>query len=508
MSEEVRVRFAPSPTGFLHIGGVRTALFNWLFARHNKGTFILRIEDTDRERSTEDSIQEIIESMRWLGLDWDEGPFRQMERQSLYAQKVQELLDGQKAYRCYCSPEELEAKRQAAQARKEKPRYDGTCRDRKDPPDAPHVVRFKCPPTGNVVVNDLLRGNVTFDLAELDDFILLRTDGTPTYNFVVVVDDADMRITHVIRGDDHLSNTPRQALMYDALGFPRPQFAHLSMILGPDKTRLSKRHGATATLAYRDMGYLPNALINYLARLGWSHGDQEIFTTEEMIEHFSLEHVTISAAVFNPEKLKWVNEQWIQKMPALELAKHLEPILVREKVLPEGHGKTLADIATVIPSLQQRAKTLIEMAHGAEFYLKNVDVSIKFSLGLRFKAEAEVIRNEKVIKEEKPFSPEAEIDEKAVKKFLTPEIKPLFEKLVAGLEAMDEPLDHDAVEALFKQTIEEAGLKLGKLAQPVRVALTGKTASPGIYDVVLLLGKQKTVERLGSAVHIISTLKE
>ncbi len=474
MSEEVRVRFAPSPTGFLHIGGVRTALFNWLFARHNNGTFILRIEDTDRERSTEDSIQEIIESMEWLGLDWDEGPFRQMERQNLYAQKVQELLDGQKAYRCYCSPEELEAKRQAAQARKEKPRYDGTCRDRKDQPDAPHVVRFKCPPAGNVVVNDLLRGNVTFDLAELDDFILLRTDGTPTYNFVVVVDDADMRITHVIRGDDHLSNTPRQALMYDALGFPRPQFAHLSMILGPDKTRLSKRHGATATLAYRDMGYLPNGLVNYLARLGWSHGDQEIFTTEEMIEHFSLEHVTISAAVFNPEKLEWVNEQWIQKMPAPDLAKHLEPILVREKVLPEGHGKTLADIATVIPSLQQRAKTLIEMAHGAEFYLKE----------------------------------EVTFDQKARDKFLKPEVKPLFDKLVAGLETMDEPLDHDAIETLFKQTVEEAGLKLGKLAQPVRVALTGKTASPGIFDVVLLLGKQKTVERLGSAVHIISTFEE
>ncbi len=475
MSEEVRVRFAPSPTGFLHIGGVRTALFNWLFARHNNGTFILRIEDTDRERSTEDSIQEIIESLRWLGLDWDEGPFRQMERQSLYEQKVQELLDGQKAYRCYCAPEDLEAKRKAAQARKEKPRYDGTCRNRTEfPKGAPHVIRFKCLQEGNVVVNDLLRGNVEFNVAELDDFILLRTDGTPTYNFVVVVDDADMRITHVIRGDDHLSNTPRQALMYDALGFPRPQFAHLSMILGPDKTRLSKRHGATATLAYRDMGYLPNGLVNFLARLGWSHGDQEIFTIEEMIEHFSLEHVTISAAVFNPEKLEWVNEQWIQKMPAPDLAKHLEPILVREKVLPEGHGKTMDDIAKVIPSLQQRAKTLIEMAYGAEFYLKD----------------------------------EVTFDQKARDKFLKPEVKPLFDKLITGLEGMDEPLDHDAVEALFKQTVEEARLKLGKLAQPVRVALTGKTASPGIYDVVLLLGKQKTVERLGSAVHIISTLKE
>ncbi|MCZ6513540.1 MAG: glutamate--tRNA ligase, partial [Nitrospinae bacterium] len=451
MSEEVRVRFAPSPTGFLHIGGVRTALFNWLFARHHKGKFILRIEDTDRERSTEDSIEEIIESMRWLGLDWDEGPFRQMERKKIYLEKAKQLLDAGKAYLCYCTAEELETKRKAAQAKKEKPRYDGKCRTRTEfPKGALHVIRFKCPQEGNVVVKDLLRGNVTFDMAELDDFILFRSDGTPTYNFVVVVDDADMRITHVIRGDDHLSNTPRQALMYDALGFPRPQFAHISMILGSDKSRLSKRHGATATLAYRDMGYLPAALVNYLARLGWSHGDQEIFTQEEMIEHFSLEHVTISAAVFNPEKLEWVNEQWIQKTPAPDLAKHLEPILVREKVLPEGHGKTMDDIATVIPSLQQRAKTLIEMAHGAEFYLK----------------------------EEVTFDP------KARDKFLKPEVKPLFEKLITGFEGMDEPLDHDAVEALFKQTVEGAGLKLGKLAQPVRVALTGKTASPGIFDVV------------------------
>ena len=466
MSEEVRVRFAPSPTGFLHIGGVRTALFNWLFARHHKGKFILRIEDTDRERSTEDSIDEIIESMRWLGLDWDEGPFRQMERKKIYLEKVKQLLDAGKAYLCYCTAEELETKRKAAQAKKEKPRYDGKCRTRTEfPKGALHVIRFKCPQEGNVVVKDLLRGNVTFDMAELDDFILFRSDGTPTYNFVVVVDDADMRITHVIRGDDHLSNTPRQALMYDALGFPRPQFAHISMILGSDKSRLSKRHGATATLAYRDMGYLPAALVNYLARLGWSHGDQEIFTQEEMIEHFSLEHVTISAAVFNPEKLEWVNEQWIQKSTPEELVDPLETALIKEGILPEDHGKSKDDLVKIIPSLQQRAKTLVEMAHGAEFYLKD---AVTF-------------------------------DEKAKAKFLNPEIKPLFDKLVAGLESMAEPLDHDAVETLFKQTVEEAGLKLGKLAQPVRVALTGKTASPGIFDVVLLLGKNTTLERLKNA---------
>ena len=274
MTEEVRVRFAPSPTGFLHIGGVRTALFNWLFARHFNGKFILRIEDTDHERSTEDSIQEIIESMQWLGLDWDEGPFRQTARENLYKEKVDQLLKEGKAYLCYCTAEELEHRRKMAQDQGAKPKYDGKCRNRTEfPAGAPHVIRFKCPQEGNVVINDILRGNVSFDLAEQDDFILFRTDGSPTYNFVVVVDDEDMRISHVIRGDDHLSNTPRQALMYDALGFTRPQFAHISMILGEDKSRLSKRHGATATLAYRDMGYLPNALINFLARLGWSHGD-------------------------------------------------------------------------------------------------------------------------------------------------------------------------------------------------------------------------------------------
>ena len=493
MTEEVRVRFAPSPTGFLHIGGVRTALFNWLFARHHQGKFILRIEDTDRERSTEDSIQEIIESMQWLGLDWDEGPFRQMARQDLYKEKVDQLLSEKKAYRCYCSPEDLEAKRKAAQEKKEKPKYDGTCRGRTDQPDAPHVVRFQCPPSGNVVVKDILRGNVEFDVAELDDFIILRTDGTPTYNFVVVVDDADMRITHVIRGDDHLSNTPRQALMYDALNFPRPQFAHLSMILGADKSRLSKRHGATATLAYRDMGYLPNALINYLARLGWSHGDQELFTQQEMIEHFSLEHVTISAAVFDPEKLLWVNEQWIQKSTPAELAGPFEMALINEGLLPEGHGKSKDDLIKVIPSLQQRAKTLLEMAHGAEFYFKRVDLKAKVKGTATATGTLEV----------KKYSHDLQPDEKAVKKFLTPEVKPLFEKLIAGLEGMKEPLDHDAVEALFKQTVEEAGLKLGKLAQPVRVALTGKTASPGIFDVVLLLGKARTIERLKDANSII-----
>ena len=466
MTEEVRVRFAPSPTGFLHIGGVRTALFNWLFARHFQGTYILRIEDTDHERSTEDSIQEIIESMQWLGLHWDEGPFRQTERQGLYTQKIQELLDEKKAYRCYCTAEELEHRRKMAKDQGAKPKYDGKCRSRTEFPEgAPHVIRFKCPQEGQVVINDILRGNVSFDLAEQDDFIIQRTDGTPTYNFVVVVDDADMRISHVIRGDDHLSNTPRQALMYDALGFTRPQFAHISMILGEDKSRLSKRHGATATLAYRDMGYLPNALINFLARLGWSHGDQELFSMDELIKHFTLQHITTSAAVFNAEKLLWVNEQWIQQLSPAELVGPFEAALINEGILADGHGKSQDDLIRVIPSLQQRAKTLVEMAHGAEFYLKD----------------------------------EVVFDEKAKAKFLKPEVKPLFETLVAGLETMEDPLNHDVIEMLFKKTVEDAGLKLGKLAQPVRVALTGKTASPGIFDVVLLLGKSRTINRLSTA---------
>ena len=320
MTEEVRVRFAPSPTGFLHIGGVRTALFNWLFARH----FQWQIHSADRGHRPRTlhrglhSGNHRVDAM--AGTRLGRGALPPDGRQSLYTQKVQELLDAKKAYRCYCTAEELEHRRKMAQDQGAKPKYDGKCRSRTEFPEgAPHVIRFKCPQEGHVVINDILRGNVSFDLAEQDDFIILRTDGSPTYNFVVVVDDADMRISHVIRGDDHLSNTPRQALMYDALGFTRPQFAHISMILGEDKSRLSKRHGATATLAYRDMGYLPNALINFLARLGWSHGDQELFTIDELIKHFSLQHVTTSAAVFNPEKLLWVNEQWIQRLTPKEL---------------------------------------------------------------------------------------------------------------------------------------------------------------------------------------------
>ena len=465
MSEIIKVRFAPSPTGFLHIGGVRTALFNWLFARHHGGKFILRIEDTDISRSTEESIQEILESMRWLGLDWDEGPFRQTERQEIYTKKIMHLLSTGKAYHCYCTPEELDQKRNDAQKAGLKPKYDGTCRKRTDTPEKPYVVRFKAPQEGSVVVEDMLRGKVIFDIAELDDLIIQRTDGTPTYNFVVVVDDSEMGITHVIRGDDHLSNTPRQCLLYDALDFKRPRFSHISMILGQDKTRLSKRHGATSALAYRDMGYMPDAMINYLARLGWSHGDQEIFSREEMIEHFSFESVHTSAAVFDADKLSWLNEHYIKSTPTQELAKHLEPHLVKTKVLQKDHGLSWQEIARVVPCLNERSKTLLEMAEKSAFFFKK----------------------------------QVEFDEKARNKFLTDEAKPLIEKIITELAAL-ESYSLENIESLFKKIVEEEGMKLGKLAQPVRVALTGATVSPGIYDVILLLGKEETIKRLKNVV--------
>ena len=465
MTEIIKVRFAPSPTGFLHIGGVRTALFNWLFARRHGGKFILRIEDTALSRSTEESIQEILESMRWLGLDWDEGPFRQTERQEIYTKKIMHLLSTGKAYHCYCTPEELDQKRNDAQKAGLKPKYDGTCRKRTDTPQKPYVVRFKAPQEGSVVVEDMLRGKVIFDIAELDDLIIQRTDGTPTYNFVVVVDDSEMRITHVIRGDDHLSNTPRQCLLYDALDFKRPRFSHISMILGQDKTRLSKRHGATSALAYRDMGYMPDAMINYLARLGWSHGDQEIFSREEMIEHFSFESVHTSAAVFDADKLSWLNEHYIKSTPTQELAKHLEPHLVKTKVLQKDHGLSWQEIARVVPCLNERSKTLLEMAEKSAFFFKK----------------------------------QVEFDEKARNKFLTDEAKPLIEKIITELAAL-ESYSLENIESLFKKIVEEEGMKLGKLAQPVRVALTGATVSPGIYDVILLLGKEETLKRLKNVV--------
>ena len=337
MNDIVKVRFAPSPTGHLHIGGARTALFNWLFARHHNGAFVLRIEDTDTTRSTEEYIEAIIEGMKWLKLDWNEGPFRQTDRFDVYRSYVERLLAEGKAYRCYCTPAELEHRRQQALAEGRTPQYDGRCRSITEPvPGKPAAIRFRMPQEGTTVLNDMIKGTIEFENSLLDDMIILRSDGTPTYNFVVVVDDIDMKITHIIRGDDHVNNTPKQIHIYKAFGWEPPQFGHLPMILGSDRSRLSKRHGATSVMAYKDMGYLPDALVNYLVRLGWSYGDQEIFTREELINYFSFDNVGSSAAVFNPEKLFWLNGQYMMNTPPESLAEMVLPFLVKAGFIHEG----------------------------------------------------------------------------------------------------------------------------------------------------------------------------
>ncbi len=463
---EVRARFAPSPTGALHIGGARTAIFNWLFARHYRGKFILRIEDTDRTRSTEESIAEILDAMTWLGLDWDEGPFRQSDRLSIYQGYVNELLQSGKAYRCYCTPEELEARRKEAQSQGRVYRYEGKCRGLEShPSDKPFAIRLLIPEEGIIKVEDLIRGTITFDAKEIDDFVIQKTDGFPTYNFAVVIDDVTMKITHVLRGDDHIANTPKQILIYQALGYEAPKFAHVSMILGPDKTKLSKRHGATSTIAYREMGYLPEALVNYLARLGWSHGDQEIFSKEELVEKFTLENVGKSPAVFNPEKLLWLNGWYIRNKPAEEIAKLVIPFLEKK-----GFKATQDErLIKIVESLRERAKTLVDLADSADYF----------------------------------FLEEVKYEEAARKKFLTTEVIPLFEILIDKLSSLND-FTAPELQKIFGEIIEKKGLKMVQLAQPVRVALTGGTVSPGIFEVMEILGKEKVIGRLKSAVHAIS----
>jgi glutamyl-tRNA synthetase len=458
----VRVRFAPSPTGYLHIGGARTALFNHLFARHHGGTFILRIEDTDRERSTQESIQAILDALNWLGLDWDEGPFFQSQRSELYREQADRLLREGKAYRCYCTPEELEAKREAAMRAGRKPMYDRTCRGVTPPPTRrPFVVRFRSALDGETVVADLVKGHVIFQNKELDDLVLVRSDGTPTYNFCAVVDDALMAISHNIRGEDHLANTPKQIQIYRAFGYTPPAFAHIPLILGADRARLSKRHGATSVMAYRDMGYLPDALVNYLARLGWSHGAQEIFTRAELIEKFAIEVVGKSAGVYNAEKAEWLNFQYLKAMPAADLAQAVKPFIA-------GAGYEVPDdrwLARMVITLQERAKTLVELVDSARFYL----------------------------------SPTISIDAAAARKFLKPEILEPLRNLRALLAAVAE-WTADTIHACFEAVTGRFGLSLGQLAQPVRVAMTGGTSSPGIFEVLDVLGKQRTIERLDGAI--------
>jgi glutamyl-tRNA synthetase len=468
MTEKVRVRFAPSPTGYLHIGGARTALFNWLWARHTGGTFVLRVEDTDQSRSTKEAEEAIFEGMRWLGLDWDEGPgvggphepYFQMERLDSYKAHAERLIKEGKAFACYCTKEELDAGRKVAEAAKVQFRYPGTCREKPYDPSRPHVIRIRAPENGSTGWNDLVKGRIETPHDTLQDEVILRSDGVPLYNFGAVVDDVTMKINLVARGDDHVNNTARQILMYQALGYPVPHFAHLPMILGADKARLSKRHGATSVTAYRDMGFLPEAVVNYLVRLGWSHGDQEIFSLKELVEFFDFEQVGATAGVFNFEKMLWVNHEWLRKLTPEQLAEKALPFF-RAAGLDARQDAKLVKIAALG---QERTKSLVELATWARWFYLPI-----------------------------------ELDPKAKAKFLVADAKPLLQAVRDGIAGMETP-EEKALEALFTGLAEAKGLGLGKIAQPVRVALTGGTASPSIYDVVLLLGKATSLQRLDDAI--------
>ncbi len=457
----VRTRFAPSPTGFLHIGGLRTALFCWLFARRHSGRFILRIEDTDLERSTDAAIQQILDGMEWAGLVQDEGPFFQTKRFDRYKEVIEQMLAEGTAYRCYCTKEDLEQMRAQQVARGEKPRYDGRWRERTDPlPGVAHVVRYKNPLVGEVVVNDVVHGPVVFQNTELDDLIIARSDGTPTYNFCVVVDDMDMEITHVIRGDDHLNNTPRQLNMLRALGAHAPVYAHLPMILGADGAKLSKRHGAVSVLQYRDEGFLPEALLNYLARLGWSHGDQEIFTVEEMVRLFDIADVNKSASAFNAEKLAWLNQQHLMRVPAVRIVPVLRWHLEKEDIQASDE----AVLEQIIVAQRERAKTVREMALNSLFF----------------------------------FRPPSFYDEKAVRKHINPEALLLLRQAVRDFETLDD-WTAPAIHGLINGIAAAKGTSLGKLAQPIRLAVCGGTVSPPIDATLAILGKSESLSRLSQA---------
>jgi glutamyl-tRNA synthetase len=461
---EIRTRFAPSPTGHLHIGGARTALFAWLYARHMGGKFILRIEDTDAERSTDEYTQKILQAMEWLNLDWDEGPFYQSQRLGLYREYVEKLIKNDRAFWCECTSEDLERKREEALKTGGKPKYDGTCRAKGLGPGPGRVVRFASPKSGITIFEDVIKGTISVDNSELDDLIILRSDNMPTYNFTVVIDDATMNITHVIRGDDHVNNTPRQIALYEALGFQLPVFAHVPMILGSDKTRLSKRHGATSVMAYKEMGYLPEALVNYLVRLSWAHGDMEIFSMKELVQLFDLQNVGRSAAVFNPEKLLWLNHHYIKTGDIKRLARLLRPFVV-EAGLDPGNDDYLEH---VVEDVRERTHTLIDMLDFGDFYFRDI-----------------------------ADSPELK------EKFLTPEMIPVFKELISGLELID-LADRKMTESVFANVLEKCGIKFKQLAQPIRVALTGKTASPGIFEIISTLGT-KVIPRLKNALHYMES---
>jgi glutamyl-tRNA synthetase len=454
-------RFPPSPTGFLHIGGARTALFNWLYARKTGGKFILRIEDTDEARSTKDSVDAIIEALQWLGIDWDEGPYFQTERKEIYSRYIEKLVETGHAYYCSCTPDEVNTMREAARAKGRKPMYNGRCREQGLAWADNTVVRLKTPVTGVTVVEDIVKGDTAFQNAEMDDFIIQRSDGSAMYNLAVVVDDLTMGINTIIRGDDHLINTPKQILIYRALGADLPAFGHVPMVLGSDKARLSKRHGAMSVDEYRKMGYLPDAVINYLVRLGWSHGDQEFFTRMDLIEKFDLEHLGRSASMFDMEKMTALNAKHIQAKEPGALAPFVLPHL-------QDLGIDACDdtfTSKVIETLQPRSKTLVEMAAAARFY----------------------------------YVDEPELDEKAAAKFLTSEAAAMLIQAADDIEALPE-FTQAALEDVFTKIMADSGLGFGKIAQPLRVAVTGTTVSPGIFEMLLALGKDKTVHRIRRAV--------
>jgi len=455
----VRTRFAPSPTGYLHIGGARTALFSWAYARKHGGKFILRIEDTDLERSTESSVQGILDAMRWLSLDWDEGPFFQMKRLARYKEAAERLIAQGRAYHCWATKEELDAMRERQRSRGEKPRYDGRWRPERakaaglvPPRDRPPVVRFRNPDEGDVGFHDLVKGAITVANAELDDLVLLRADGVPTYNFGVVVDDLDMNITHVIRGDDHVNNTPRQVNIFQALGAELPKFAHVPMILGADGERLSKRHGAVSVMQYMEDGYLPEALVNYLARLGWSHGDEEMFTVEQFLQWFDLAHISRSAAQFNPEKLRWLNHQYLRQRPDADLAKFVASRIERA-------GGRLAggpELSAVVALLKERSETLAVLAGEA----------------MMFYAEPGVARDA-----------------------VTAEVRPALAEVTAAFSALGD-WRAESIMSAIQAVIDKHKLKLPKLAMPLRMIVFGRTQTPNLGPVLALAGRNRVLERL------------
>ncbi len=461
----VRTRFAPSPTGFLHVGGVRTALFSWLYAKRHKGQFVLRIEDTDRERSTQESVQAILDGMSWLGLDCDEGPFYQTERYHRYNEVAQQFLEQGKAYRCECSKERLEALREAQLNAKEKPRYDGHCRNKNLPAsDAPFVVRFKNPEQGTVSFHDEVYGDIHVENSELDDLILVRSDGHPTYNFAVVIDDIDMNITHVIRGDDHINNTPRQINLFKVLNAPTPVFAHLPMILGDDGKRLSKRHGAVSVLQFKELGVLPHALLNYLVRLGWSHGDQEIFSVDEMIAHFDLGHVSRGVSSFNYDKLYWLNQHY-QKNDSAESVADALRWHFEQAGIDLSKGPALHDL---VATQAERCKTLAEMCQMSQYF----------------------------------YSDSIEYDEDAAKKHLRPVVLEPLTALYERFQNVNE-WQNDAIQECINDVSAQFDMNMGKIAQPLRVAVTGSSMSPSIDMTLFLLGKQRVLTRLAIALEKI-----